>query len=43
MNDPKYLPDMYADIVDAWDRLDDDWQDYVRLIKRDYMHLIEAG
>jgi len=41
LNEPKYLPDMYADIIDAWDRLDDDWQDYVRLIKRDYMHLIE--
>ena len=30
----------YEDMVDAWDRLGDEWQDYVRLIKRDYMHLI---
>ena len=40
LNEPKYLPDMYADMVEAWDRLDDDWQIYVRVIKRDYMHLI---
>ncbi|MBL1276424.1 MAG: hypothetical protein COB30_010075 [Ectothiorhodospiraceae bacterium] len=26
----------------AWDRLDSQWQHYVRLIKRDYRHLIEA-
>ncbi len=36
LNEPKYLPDM----VEAWDRLDEDWQVYVRLIKRDYMHRI---
>jgi hypothetical protein len=24
--------------VEAWDRLDDEWQEYVRLIKRDYSH-----
>jgi len=40
LNEPKYLPDMYADMVEAWDRLDNDWQVYVRVIKRDYMHLI---
>jgi len=39
LNEPKYLPDLYADMVEAWDRLDD-WQDYVRQVKRDYMHLI---
>ena len=44
LNEPKYLPDMYADMVEAWDRLDDEWQDYVRLIKRDHIHLIvEVG
>jgi hypothetical protein len=43
LNEPKYLPSSYNDIVEAWDRLDEDWQDCVRLIKRDYMHLIEAG
>ena len=40
LNEPKYLPGMYNDILEAWDRLDDDWQAYVRLIKRDHMHLI---
>jgi hypothetical protein len=43
LNEPKYLPSSYSDIVEAWDRLDDEWQAYVRLIKQDYMHRIEAG
>ena len=42
LNHMDYLPDSYLDVLDAWDRLDN-WQHYVRLIKRDYMHLIEAG
>lgn len=41
LNDPTYLPNSYRDMVEAWDRLDDEWQHYVRLIKRDYMHRIE--
>lgn len=42
LNNQKYLPDMYNDMVEAWDRLDD-WQQYVRRIKREYMHwIIEA-
>jgi hypothetical protein len=40
LNRPDYLPNSYRDIVEAWDRLDDDWQAYVRLIKRQHMHLI---
>jgi hypothetical protein len=40
LNRPDYLPNSYSDIVEAWDRLDDDWQAYVRLIKRQHMHLI---
>ena len=43
LNRMDYLPDMYSDMIEAWDRLGEDWQVYVRLIKRDYMHLIEAG
>jgi len=43
LNRLDYLPDMYSDAVEAWDRLDDEWQHYVRLIKQDYMHRIEAG
>ncbi len=42
LNRMDYLPDMYSDIIDAWDRLDVEWQQCVRLIKRDYRHLIEA-
>jgi len=33
------LPDSYSDVIEAWDRLDD-WQKYVRVVKSDYMHLI---
>ena len=40
LNKPQYLPRSYRDMVDAWDRLDEEWQHYVRLIKRDYMHKI---
>ena len=40
LNRQDYLPDMYSDMIDAWDRLDD-WQQYVKLIKRNYMHLID--
>lgn len=43
LNRQDYLPDIYSDMVEAWDRLDDDWQVYVRLIKRDYLHLIEGA
>ncbi|MES9829215.1 MAG: hypothetical protein ABW201_13185 [Candidatus Thiodiazotropha sp.] len=38
LNRPEYLPPMYDDLVEAWDRLEPEWQDYVRLIKRVYQH-----
>ena len=41
LNNPAYLPSYYDDMVEAWDRLGDEWQGYVRLIKQHYMHLIE--
>ena len=43
LNRLEYLPDYYSDAVEAWDRLGQEWQLYVKLIKRDYMHLIERG
>ncbi len=43
LNRPDYLPDGYADMVEAWGRLDHQWQGYVRFIKRDYMHHIAVG
>ena len=43
LNRPDYLPDTYADMIEAWDRLDHQWQYHVCFIKRDYMHRIEAG
>ncbi len=43
LNCLEYLPDSYRDAVEAWDRLDQQWQGYVREIKRDYMHLIDEA
>lgn len=42
LNRPEYLPEHYQDIVEAWDRLGGQWQEYVRLIKGHYMHLLEG-
>lgn len=36
LNRMEFLPDGYEDIVEAWDRLDEEWQGYVRMVKRDY-------
>ncbi len=41
LNRMENLPDMYSDVIEAWERLDD-WHRYVKTIKRDYMHLIEG-
>jgi hypothetical protein len=38
LNRMEFLPASYSDAVKAWDRLDTEWQDYVRRIKRDYQH-----
>jgi hypothetical protein len=43
LNRSDYLPASYSDMVDAWQRLDEDWQGYVLRIKRDYMHLIQGA
>jgi len=43
LNRPDCLPASYTDLVEAWDRLGADWQDYVRLIKGHYMDYIETG
>jgi hypothetical protein len=39
LNRMDYLPANYRNVVEAWDRLDD-WQPYVREIRRNYSHLI---
>ncbi len=41
LNRMEYLPDMYSNVVEAWERLDN-WQGMVKRIQRDYMHLIEG-
>ncbi len=41
LNRPDLLPERYADLIEAWDRLDPEWQGYVRLIKRKYRHLLK--
>ncbi len=43
INRLEYLPEYYSDAVEAWDRLGEQWQGHVRLIKQDYMHLIGGG
>ena len=43
LNQQEYLPDCYSDMVEAWDRLGEEWQEHVRVIKYDYMHLIEGS
>ena len=43
LNRLEYLPEYYSDAVEAWDRLGTQWQDYVRLIKQEYMDVIEGG
>lgn len=42
LNRMEFLPANYRDAVEAWERLDE-WQRYVKIVKRDYMHLIVAG
>ncbi|MCP4232220.1 MAG: hypothetical protein GY770_01360 [Aestuariibacter sp.] len=42
LNQMDYLPSGYQNVVEAWDRLDEEWQGYVRLIQRDYSHLINT-
>ena len=40
LNRQDYLPSYYSDMIEAWDRLGEEWQAYVRLIKQDHMHQI---
>ena len=42
LNRLEFLPASYRDVTEAWERLDG-WQGYVKIIKRDYMHLIEEA
>jgi len=42
LNRMDYLPDMYSDVVEAWDRLDHQWKACVRVIKRNGMHHIKS-
>jgi len=43
LNRQEYLPANYSDMVEAWDRLDEEWQEHVRVIKYNHMNLIEGG
>jgi len=43
INCPEHLPEGYEDMIDAWDRLDHQWQKYVRYIKQECMFRIKAG
>jgi len=41
LNNMALLPESYADVSEAWQRLDD-WQEHVTQIKQNYIHLLEA-
>lgn len=41
LNRQDLLPSSYSDMVEAWDRLGPEWQDFVKLIKKEMMHLID--
>jgi hypothetical protein len=41
LNRMELLPEMYPDVSEAWQRLDD-WQAHVTQIKQHYTHFIEA-
>ena len=36
MNRMQWLPGNYKDVVEAWDRLGEECQQYVRVVKRDH-------
>jgi len=42
LNEQKYLPESYPVMIEAWERLNK-WQTHVRLIRDNYMHLINQG
>ncbi len=42
LNRMEYLPHGY-EVVEAWERLGDDWQIYVKVVKQHYGHLIGEG
>ena len=42
LNKMEYLPEMYDDVLEAWDRLDHQWKACVRVIKRKCMHHIKG-
>jgi len=42
LNQMDYLPATYPDVIEAWDYLGEQWQGYVRNIKRDHLHLIDT-
>ena len=43
LNRQDCLPDAELDLVKAWECLGHTWQDHVRCIKRDHLHLLDAG
>jgi len=42
LNQMKYLPETYNDIIEAWDQLGSQWQGYVRTVKNDHMDRIQG-
>jgi hypothetical protein len=42
LNRMEFLPESDSDVIDAWECLGE-WQQYVKQIKRDCMHLIQIA
>jgi hypothetical protein len=40
LNEQHYLPDSYPVMIEAWERLNE-WQTHVKLIRNNYLHLIQ--
>ena len=43
LNDMSLLPPMYSNVVEAWNRLEPEWQRYVQTIQRHHMNRIEEA
>ena len=41
LNRMDLLPDCYNDVMDAWDRLDEEWQGYTREVRNKHQDYIE--
>ena len=43
LNDMEKLPARYDEVTEAWERLGNEWQGYVKQIKQEYSHLVQSA